>query len=62
MIDPPSGSVEVEASKETGCPVPGGFAVVMEKEAMGGTLPTETWWEVSLVRPPSESVTLRVTV
>ena len=61
MMEPPSGSVEVEASKETGCPA-SGAGVVMVKAAIGATLPTETWWEVSLVRPPSESVTLRVTV
>ena len=61
MIDPPSGSVEVEASKETGCPA-SGAGVVMVKAAMGGTLAIVTEWEVSLVRPPSESVTLRVTV
>ena len=34
----------------------------MVKAAIGATLAIVTEWEVSLVRPPSESVTLRVTV
>ena len=63
MMAPPSGSVEVAASNETGCPAPGpGLPWSMVKAAIGGTLATMTGWEVSLVRPPSESVTLRVTV
>ena len=40
VIEPPSGSVEVEASKETGCSACG-EGVVMVKAAIGATLPTD---------------------